>query len=248
MRLVSVLISLLILGLSACKNVEDPYEIELDNLYIPLEVGKYKIYQQDSIYFYLPGPADSLRVRSWLKEEVVENTMDENGQQWFVIDRYLRYDSLSNWSYKDQIRWSIQDNLIYLWENNLQFLKMVLPVESFNSWNSNSNFDSQNLALQIGNSSVRVYKDNWESRITEMNFEDTLSTSTFSDCLNIQLIDNSDYALINLRQVNEVYSKNIGLIYAKWRILDSQNYNPEQAWESSAEKGFILEQVLIEHN
>ena len=91
MRLVSVLISLLILGLSACKNVEDPYEIELDNLYIPLEVGKYKIYQQDSIYFYLPGPADSLRVRSWLKEEVVENTSVKNMCQTKCQSRHVKH-------------------------------------------------------------------------------------------------------------------------------------------------------------
>ena len=60
----------------------------LTNYYLPLEVGKYAIYQLDSLTFYYYGQLDTL-TQYLAKDSVEHSFVDNEGHTAWVVVRYL---------------------------------------------------------------------------------------------------------------------------------------------------------------
>lgn len=151
--------------LVSCQDdVEDPINEEIYGYeYFPLEVGKYRTYQVDSIQFDIGS--DGLPVsdssRFYLREEIIESFEDQTGKAIYRIERY-RADQLGDpWVIVDVINESREVNQGYRQENNLRFINLVFPLREGTDWDGNA-FIPDDMILFIRGESIEFFK-NWES-------------------------------------------------------------------------------------
>ena len=97
----------------------------------------------------------------------------------------------------------------------------------------------------------------WDYRIAQKDPSMELAGKMFEDVITVQQADYTESSL-EARLAQERYARNIGLIYREWFIADSQcqyccNGNIGDAcqavpWPDRAEKGFWLQQTLVDYN
>ncbi len=117
--------------------------------FLPLQKGHAVEYRVEQITYREFDPTDTLIY--YLREEVGDTISDFIGegitQQLF---RYSRLDTMSAWQL-DSV-WSIKQdfNRIIKTENNIPFIKLVLPLDRDSNWNGNAlnSLDFQNYTLQ----------------------------------------------------------------------------------------------------
>ncbi|MBC8172864.1 MAG: hypothetical protein H7X71_03065, partial [Chitinophagales bacterium] len=94
--------------------------------YYPLSVGKYLIYNVDSI-IYNETIADD--TTNWqIKEELIDTFYDAEQRLNFVLERSRRLSDTLSW--QTEYVWSVLDNNgnIEKTENNLKFIRLISPV------------------------------------------------------------------------------------------------------------------------
>jgi len=117
--------------------------------FLPLQKGHKVDYRVEQIIYREFDPTDTLIY--YLREEVGDTIPDFSGegitQQLF---RYTRLDTLGDWQL-DSV-WSIKQdfNRIIKTENNIPFIKLVLPLDRDSNWNGNAlnSLEFQNYTLQ----------------------------------------------------------------------------------------------------
>ena len=232
----------------------DPAELAEQHRYYPLEIGKFLEYHVDSIvYDFAPGGGilrDS--VRCWVKEEVVDTFRDQTGLLVYRIERYERkHDSLP-WQIKNVISASRMGTQAIRTENNLRFLKLVFPYNRFTNWDGNLWID-QYLEIEIAGERIRPFV-NWNYEVDSLDIPAQIGAFAFDSVLVVTEVDETN--AIERRLSRSKYAKNIGLVYREQWILDSQYCNQipppadclSKSWLEKAETGYILRQVLINHN
>ena len=226
--------------------------------YYPLSVGKYIIYEADSIVYSSRsgGTCSFGRDTShfYLKEEVVDTYTDNTGELNYILERYIRYNENDSWEIADVWNTSMSDRQVERVEENLRFIKMVFPVSEGIGWNGNAFF--KDTTLTLGGEVIEFYK-HWspEYEYTSVDISETINNIEYDSVTTIVQSAPSENK-VNHRYSIEKYARNIGLVYKELRILDTQccEYFPELApcdgipWEEKAERGLIYQQRIIEHN
>jgi len=238
---------LMICAFTACNentNAEE-LEVELGYEYFPLEVGKYLVYEVDSVVYDI-GAGIILKdsSKTYIKEEVTEEYLDDSGRVNHRIKRFKRNSLNEEWRVSDvwvAIRTERDAERL---EENLRFVKMVFPVQEGIEWNGNAHIDETTI-IPIAGESVEVFK-NWAYEIMSVNEAETIGDFTFPRVATISQANSEN--LIEKRYSIEKYAAEVGLVYKEMRILDTQIINEEFTFEEKAEKGFILTQRLIEYN
>jgi hypothetical protein len=227
--------------------------------YYPIEVGKYKVYQIDSIVYNEYNC--TVQTATYQIKEVTENeTTDGEGDPTFIVKRYFRRTSADAWTLYNIWTEKIEDNQIQRVEDNQRIIKMVSPIQENRRWDGIV-YIRRDTLVPIRGGSIDMFKD-WDDFVCENignTFVDTLSNTVYTDVAKIVQVDKTNN--IERRFSTEVYAKNIGLVYKEMRILDTQCRTPGTCtgnsdiaacigtpWYLKAEKGFILKQSLIEHN
>jgi len=233
---------LLLLG--SCTEVEDTYQPVSSNQYYPLQVGNSWTYAVDSIVFRPELVVEVDSVHLFLREEVVDTILDNNGYPWFEIEQFERYAIGEPWIYKQTLTATIQDAQALRVENNLRFIKLVFPVATFQQWDGNVFFDPATI-VRVGGETIEMFKD-WDYQTTEIDGQFLFQNNQPIDST-ITVVNADSENLIELRRVTERYSPGIGLVYRELEILDTQDLDPTKGWRDKAEKGFILRQTLIDY-
>lgn len=240
----------LMLALNACKKTVDPYQLPEDGFeYFPLEIGKYLIYEVDSVIFD-PQTGGTLKRESktFVKEELIDTLRDNEDNLVYKIERFERNSDTLPWEIAQVMTASLneEERQAFRTEDNFRFLKMVFPAQNFNNWNGNVHFDER-ATVQVEGETLQMFKA-WNYRMENVGEPDSLGLFNFDETMQICQADNEN--AIELRIANEKYAKDIGLYYRELWILDTQCIEDctGQSWEEKAEKGFILRQQLIEHN
>ncbi len=215
--------------------------------YHPLGVGKYWIYQVDSLMYDDLG--DVLCPTSgFVREELTSVLSEEALTTVYVLERSYKREESDPWTITDIWTLTQGRDFIQRSEENLRFVKMKTPLRVGNTWEGNQ-FESD-LILTVKDEAIAIYK-NWAYEVLEVGVQEQIGGVNYDDLLVLQQAD--DENLIERRFSIEKYARDVGLVYREMEIYDSQcNDNPVDCvglpWPEFAERGYRLTQVLIEHN
>ena len=248
---------LFVIGLAACTNQQLTQPVPVDSTqldYFPLEIGKYRIYQTDSIVFdfALGGATAQDSSRTYVKEEVVDTIRDQEGRLVFLIDRLERSNLGIAWRYKSTNSAIRTDKQAIFSEGNWRFLKLIFPMDRRTDWDGNLWID-ETREIEIAGERMRPFS-NWNYAVDSIDIQSLVGSFVFDSTL---LVTEADDANIIERRYSRVrYAKHIGLVWREQWILDSQYCNqfPPPAdcasipWNQKAEKGYILRQTILSFN
>lgn len=207
----------------------------------PLALDKTWIYQTDSIvYNFQLGTTDSLS--GFVKEAITDVFELADGSLNYVIERSFRRHQDSPWTNTDTYSASIIDNKATRNEENLRFVKLLLPPTIDQEWDGNQFFD-ESILVNINGELLEVYK-NWGSKILSVGENVTVNGVEYSNTVEVLLVDTENG--IEKRYAKEIYALGVGLIHREMIIIDSQDIASGLPIIERPEKGFILQQRLIE--
>lgn len=241
------MVGLLALSFYGCQDEIEPGSLSgFESDFYPLEIGQYWEYKVDSVTYAIGGSIVN-ETSSFIREEVVDNFVDATGDTIARIDKYWRRNATDRWEIQKAFTATISGkNKAIRTEDNLRFIKMVLPPNPGTIWDGNAFIDPFQ-DFRVGGELVKIYKDWDNAEIIERVANGTVNGAPFSDLITIVLTDTE--SIIERRFAKEQYAKGVGLVSAEYMILDTQcNGCDDTPWLEKAEQGFILNQVLIDHN
>ena len=239
-------IALLVTLFAACsKSTFEETNLEMGYEYFPLELGKYKIYQVDSVVYDTTGSGVTItNSSSYIQEEIVDTLLDNSGRLNYKIERSWRRETGDVWQLQDVWLTNRSDETAERIEENLRFIKMVFPLSVGKTWDGNI-FIDQTTNISVAGETIEIFK-NWLYEVASIGEMATVGSNTYDEVAEIIQADSENF--IELRSSREQYAKGVGMVYRKMSILDTQRIDENEPWESKAQKGFILTQWLLEHN
>ncbi len=200
------------LGLFSCKK-DSHVRINMGYNYFPNQIGRYVIYDVDSIYYY-NSPVQTDTVKFQLKEKIESIYWDNQNRPTIRLERYKKYYN-SNTPYL-----SMQWVLANVWsenltnrtaekvEENVRFIKLAFPINKDQKWNGNA---------QNTNESCDYSYEYFDATKTIGNFH-------FDSVLQVTQVDDKLSNIIERKYYIEKYAKNVGLVYKQ--IIDIQSSGP----------------------
>lgn len=214
---------LIILLFASCKKDDVNFANESINDYYPLQVGNYITYNLDSTVTVNFGQgAVAFAVNHYQAMDVVDAPITDNiGRPGFRIIRYLRTDSSQPWSPNDVFMAIPTKNSIEYVEDNLRFLKLMMPIKQNFSWKGNSYLPTNPyLSYSFSNAD---FMDGWDYIYDSIGVPLTINAVTIDSTLKVAEMDYQDndptlqpdgYA--ERTYSVEKYGKGIGLIYKEF--------------------------------
>jgi hypothetical protein len=213
--------------------------------YFPLQVGKYRIFQMDSILFdTIAGRIVSDSIRTYLREEIKDSFVNTLGINVYRIERYERKKLTDPWKILDVVSAEREVNRGIRTESNFRLVKLVFPFKERTTWKSTLLIDD-NVEVKVGKKTIKLFQY-WESVVKSLGKPETILNKKFDDVVVISHANEDNK--IELRRITEKYAKGVGLISNEMEIMDTQAINSNASWRNKAQKGFILRQYLIEYN
>jgi hypothetical protein len=208
MRSPLVLISLFLIALVSCK--KDTQVLDVGYEYFPETIGKYVIYEGDSIIYDEEGNAPHDTIRFQVKEVIESIYTDNQGRPTMRIERYkkmyndtLPYNNMP-WILSDVWAANRTSTTAERVEENVRFIKLIFPVKEDQSWNGNA----QNTL------------EEWPYEITSAHESETVNNLSFDSVAVV--LQNDDENLVERKYGVEKYARDIGLIYKEYLVLDKQ--------------------------
>jgi hypothetical protein len=227
----------------SCENEIEDRPGNLGSEYFPITEGKYIIYESDSIVID-DGGSKKDTLRSFIREEIGEVFTDLEGKEVNKVYRYFKRNSEDKWTLSDV--WTTQKNEsnALKTEENLKFIKFIFPPIKNTRWDGNAFFNT-NTEQEIAGEPIKIY-EGWNYRIKESDELFEINSFVFD---NTVLVEQANFeTAISIRESQERYAPEIGLIYKYMRIFDSQNSDATIPWEDRAEAGFIHTLKIIDFN
>lgn len=194
-------------AVSSCKKKDPEVKSDLGEAYYPPTIGKYIVYDVDSIVFD-EFTYDSTFYKYQIKEKIEEEYTDQQGKPALKLVRYIKKYSAATsysampWTIKDVWQVNITTKDVQVVEENVRFVKLIFPVKKSAEWNGNS-------MNTIGEWTYTYsYIDTPES-INSISFPLVLCVTQKNFCTLIS----RDYYI-------EKYAKDIGLVYREIIDLD----------------------------
>jgi hypothetical protein len=178
---------------TACDN-GDPKPVDSGQEYFPLITGNYYVYDVVEIVYSEVAPTKNLVYQ--LKVEVSDSFPNGEGDHTYVLSRSTRNNETDAW--KDLDTWSVRSNdrEVILNEGNVSFVRIAFPLKAGKTWNGNK-YNNQ-------------LADEYEINDTGKNFD--AGGVTFENTFTVLQEDNEDF-IVFLDKREEVYAKDIGLVY-----------------------------------
>ena len=232
---------------SACKKETEEYPSAAISDYMPLETGKYIIYQLDSVRY---GQTLTPIKTSYQVKYLVDSLIKDNlGRPAYRIYRFIRKTASDPWMEEATYLAINTTNSLEFVENNLRFIKLKLPVLQDYTWKGNSfiNTTTDNSAFDFR------YLDGWEYAYDSLDASLDLGAISVENTIKVAQRDDvvgnpgdpNSYSEIN--HAVEYYAKGIGMVYK--RFLHSEYQPPtngSDGYFSEATKGATF--TMIEHN
>lgn len=235
---------LLIILLTACNKQNELYTTAPLSDYFPLQVGKYITYNLDSTVFIHFGTKDTI-IKYQVKDSIETKITDNLGRPSYRIVRYLRKDPSQAWSASNTFMATPTPNTIEFIENNLRFVKLILPIKENNTWNGNQYLTSDPYpAFAFAND----FMAGWVYTYQQINAPLTVGTYNLNNTLTVTEIDysfgNPQIAGTQYAERTysiEKYAKTIGLVYKEFLHWEYQA-------NTNSYKGFGVKLTLADHN
>jgi hypothetical protein len=228
------------------------------NEYLPLQTGKYITYRLDSTVFTNFGTVTA--VHSYQEKQVFDAQItDALGRNSYRILRFIR-DTAGTQPWAPTGSYSITptDSVIEVNENNLRFIKLVLPIAQDNSWKGNRYLPDDAFGpLYSFNNDFRM--DDWDYTYSSIDGSLTVNGQPYNDVLTVDGINSSLYADIDnftvtdpsvsiayVNYLQENYAKGIGLISQRFIMWEYQGPNATNT--TGVKVGFGVKRRIIDHN
>jgi hypothetical protein len=234
----------LILFAGSC-NKSNPLITDTPADYYPMHVGNYIIYRMDSLKYINVGSEDT--IISYLAKEVVDDSITDNlGRLSYRVIRYLSDTTgASGWTPSIAYMVTPLPGSVEVVENNLRYIKMVTPVQDNISWLGNVYIDTKS------DTALVPYMNGWNYTYsnTGMPYDVLYGTVPQAVIVNeANSITNSEDSISYSQTVfsEEVYGKNIGLIYK--RFLYNVYQAPNVDFPAGATIGYGITFNMVSHN
>lgn len=221
----------------SCKKETETFSSLTITDYFPLKTGSVYFYRLDSIVIAPFGTALLTKYYE-AKDSIESEFLDNSGRKSFRVFRYLR-DTLAIQPWKFAATFyatadTSKKHLEYV-DNNLRFIKLKLPATEFFSWKGNSFIDTKSI-----NSTVQ-YLDEWNYEYKNVDAHYTVKNKTFNNCITVAQNDETNppgpFSPSNFQTRNfgeEVYAKNIGLVYKYFLHWTWQTTPPPAKYEDGS--------------
>ena len=232
--------------LISCKKEIIDFKTDSVNDYFPLQVGKYITYNLDSTLYTNFGQNETV-VHYEAQDRIDAQIQDNLGRPAFRIIRYLRKNSDDEWSPNNVFMAVVTSNSIEYVENNLRFIKLMLPIKPGFSWKGNSSIDTYSPDFGL------TYLDDWDYiydsvgaplTINSLNIDSTITVDERDEFLGQDpSIEGTQYA--EKTYSIEKYGKGIGLIYREFLHWEYQGPQPGRPGYYD---GYGVKLSIIDHN
>lgn len=182
----------------SCKKEKTLKSVYMGYEYFPFDTAIYSIYQVVEITwddFYQPSKIDTQIYQ--IKELNESFFYDLENRKTIRIERYKRLSDTNSWVLKDVWTANLLNTQAERNEENIRYVKLLFPFDIYTSWNGNA-FNN------LGDNQYE-YKNIYQP----YNLNNLTIDST------ITVIQQDELSLINRNYAEEVYARNIGLIYRK---------------------------------
>lgn len=199
-----LLVILTCIGLLASyckKDIETSEPVDLSYNYFPVDIGRYVIYEVDSIAYddkIHPIPDTT---RYLLKEVIAETFLDNSGRPTLRIERFKKmyndsipYNSI-NWMGPKVWYANRTSSTAEKVEENIRYIKLVFPPKKGKEWDGNS-FNA------LGQKYYEIISVDKPEIINNVSFDSVITVKQFEQI-----------NMVEYRYEIEKFSKNIGLIY-----------------------------------
>jgi hypothetical protein len=248
MRKILLPFLLISVGLVSCKKeTEDISEMAQGNKFFPTEIGKYIVYDYDSVYWNDQLKKD-IHLRGQVRYDVVDTFRDNADRLSYVINVQARANDTDPYRPNDVIYVTPTANHVEFKQKNLTFLKMVFPVSNGKSWNGNA-------MIPLGDKEYAEFdNDKWKYTYADFDTEfdpgnnlylHTVTVNQIDDALNNPDIDSTAYAYRNYSQ--ERYAYNVGMVYRE-RIFWEFQPKVGGSGGSGYRKGYEVRRKAVENN
>lgn len=229
--------------LMSCKKEIDKFSSAPLSDYFPLHVGKYITYNLDSTLFTKFGQ-DQTIMHYQAQDRVDAQITDNLGRTAFRILRFIRQDSTQDWMPNNTFMIVPTEKSIEYLENNLRFVKLMIPIKQDFSWKGNSFIDTYSQYSDV------KYLDDWDYTYDSIGVSLTINSITIDSTLKVAERDEflgQDPSIPNTEYAEKTYSvekygKGIGLIYREFLHWEFQSVN------NNSYTGYGIKMSIIDHN
>lgn len=222
--------------------------------YFPLVSGRFIEYNVDSIVFDdAPGGNKMDTIQFQLREEIGQYYLLPGGDTVYYVHRFRRSHPNENWKLADVWTARYDRTKVLRNEENLTFHKMTMPLYVGQTWTATSYIPPET-TVRIGTENLQPYQY-WNYRILKADMAGSVGDFQFENGQLLQARQVDDDLGLSRRYVLETYARGIGLVARIDTILDSRCINlgdftpcDGKPWTVHADKGYILSQVMIDHN
>lgn len=221
----------------ACKKTTDNNNYTThDHGYYPLKIGKYVVYDVDSIIwddFHCVVDTHHYQMRY----DVTDTFTDNQHRFSYTINVLNRKADTMQWQVDHVFYVTDSASRLEVVENNLRFIKLVYPVTEGTTWKGNAYIPSADQDY--------TYFDNWNYKYVntgqsfdngKVRYDNTVTVTEDNDSLNTP----PNYSFRTYAK--EAYSYNVGMIY---RELIHWTYDPNAG---ACRKGYGVVMRAVDNN
>ena len=227
------------IGLFSCKKKIDN-TVSGNNVYFPLEIGRYVTYQVDSIV-YDDFTCTTRESEYQMRYTIADTFRDDQDRLSYRIEVRRRMADTSEWEPFKVVLATKNPASIEMVEQNYRFIKLVFPVKNGVTWKGNTYIpagDPDNMNF--------VGWDYLYSKVGESNFnglatfENTVTVSQADEGVNYNDADSSSSIYSDRTYSQEVYAYNVGLVFREVTRWERQ--------PGACRKGYTTLMRAIDHN
>jgi hypothetical protein len=218
--------------LTSCKNETVEPANDDQYRYFPLTTGFWTEYAVDSIVHldiddqnYVDTAIDTFHFN--IREVIDTPFTDAVNETAYVIKRYTRNSDTLPWDFQNIFTAKLNTVSAQRVEDNIRFLRLQFPITSASMWNGN--------AYNYYPAEDYTYEDLYEQR--------TLNGLQFPSTVTV--IQNDFVSLINEVMKEEIYAKDVGLIYKQ---LDSITFGNTSGGSIFIRNGLEYKRTITGYN
>ncbi len=235
-------VALCIMLFASCKKESEQYATTQISEYAPLAAGKYITYDLDSLVYVGLSTVEQHHFYQ-VKYAVADSFTDLLGRKAFRILRSIRNSGSTGAFAPDNTFVAVNTgNSFEFTENNLRFLKLVLPFKEGGTWKGNSAIDVSSLG------SDQQYLFDWDytysdvdqaKKVGNVNLASTVTINQRDESFNLPVTASTNIASRDYSQ--EIYAKGIGMVYKNFLHFEYQSsYN--------GYIGYGIKLTMVDHN
>lgn len=200
-RLNNIWILLAIVLAVSCKKDDDEI-VDIGYNFYPNQAGTYIEYEVDSVHYGITTDTSHF----FLREELVEEFIDLEGQPAMRVERYKRNSGGDPWVLKDVWVQKVTTTTAERVEENRRYVRMVFPVEPGATWDGNAKNDLEA----------------WSHSYGTIDAPYSIAGYDFTRSVTVQQRNNVN--LVDQEIAEETYVRGVGLVHKRFTDLNFQNF------------------------